>query len=219
VKVIEALGYSFDGLEWSAPVYGAPLPNLHDEADAMHALLVLRADKLEEGIKGDDDEAELKMLGEVVGDYEAKRWPDGVVPRAKDWPGLDKKDLLQAAWQLSTAYQRKGSWPPKFIKLKDEDGAEFAVNVEMITKIIPPTDDDELIELYLIDEEDALEVQDSMDGGIGEGEGEKLGLPPHPVSMRLEPTSSAFHRIGCILARGIVSNGFSVSNAVRSQER
>ena len=26
---------------------------------------------------------------------------------------------------------------PKFIELKDEDGAEFAVNVEMITKIIP----------------------------------------------------------------------------------
>jgi hypothetical protein len=26
---------------------------------------------------------------------------------------------------------------PKFIKLKDEDGAEFAVNVEMITKIVP----------------------------------------------------------------------------------
>jgi hypothetical protein len=83
VKIIEALGYSFDGLEWSAPVYGVPLPNLHDEADAMHALLVLRADKLEEGIKGDDDEAELKMIAEVVGDYEAKRWPDGVVPRAK----------------------------------------------------------------------------------------------------------------------------------------
>jgi hypothetical protein len=29
VKVIEALGYSFDGVEWSAPIYGAPLPNLH----------------------------------------------------------------------------------------------------------------------------------------------------------------------------------------------
>jgi hypothetical protein len=26
---------------------------------------------------------------------------------------------------------------PRFIKLKDEDGAEFAVNVEMITKIVP----------------------------------------------------------------------------------
>jgi hypothetical protein len=51
---------------------------------------------------------------------------------------------------------------PKFIKLKDEDGAEFAVNVEMITKIVPG-EDDELTEVYLVDEEDALEVQDSMD--------------------------------------------------------
>jgi hypothetical protein len=83
VKVILALGYSFDGVEWSAPLYGALLPNLHDEADAMHALLVLRADKLEGCIKGDEDEAELKMIAEVVGDYEGKRWPDGVVPRAK----------------------------------------------------------------------------------------------------------------------------------------
>jgi hypothetical protein len=51
---------------------------------------------------------------------------------------------------------------PRFIKLKDEDGSEFAVNVEMITKIIPGEDDDPT-EVYLVDEEDALEVQDSMD--------------------------------------------------------
>jgi len=43
---------------------------------------------------------------------------------------------------------------PTFIKLKDEDGAEFAVNVEMITKIIPGEDDDPT-EVYLVDEEDA----------------------------------------------------------------
>jgi hypothetical protein len=81
VGVLEAIGYSFDGVKWSAPVYGAPLPNPQDEADAMHALLVVRSDKLEACIKGDDDEQELKMIAEVVGDYEAKRWPDGVVPR------------------------------------------------------------------------------------------------------------------------------------------
>jgi hypothetical protein len=33
----------------------------------------------------------------------------------------------------------------------------------MITKIIPPTDDDELTEVYLVDEEDPLEVKDSME--------------------------------------------------------
>jgi hypothetical protein len=51
---------------------------------------------------------------------------------------------------------------PTFIKLKDEDGAEVAVNVDMITKIVPGTDD-ELTEVYLLDEEDALEVEDSIE--------------------------------------------------------
>jgi len=51
---------------------------------------------------------------------------------------------------------------PSFIKLKDEDGAEVAVNVDMITKIVPGTDD-ELTEVYLVDEEDALEVEETME--------------------------------------------------------
>ena len=51
---------------------------------------------------------------------------------------------------------------PTFIKLKDEDGAEVAVNVDMITKIVLGTDD-ELTEVYLLDEEDALEVEDSIE--------------------------------------------------------
>ena len=51
---------------------------------------------------------------------------------------------------------------PKFIKLKDEDGAEFAVNIEMITKIVPGADD-ELTEVFLVDEEDALDVQETME--------------------------------------------------------
>ena len=51
---------------------------------------------------------------------------------------------------------------PTFIKLKDEDGAEVAVNVDMITKIVPGAAD-ELTEVYLLDEEDALEVEDSIE--------------------------------------------------------
>ena len=50
----------------------------------------------------------------------------------------------------------------KFIKLKDEDGVEVAVNADMITKIVPGTAD-ELTEVYLVDEEDALEVEDSLE--------------------------------------------------------
>ena len=85
---------------------------------------------------------------------------------------------------------------PKFIKLKDEDGAEFAVNVEMITKIIPG-EKDELTEVYLVDEEDALEVQELDGRDPGEGDGSHVGLPPHPVCVAPAGTSSAAHHIGC----------------------
>jgi hypothetical protein len=51
---------------------------------------------------------------------------------------------------------------PKFIKLKDEDGDEIAVNVDMITKIEPEADD-ELTGVYLVDEEDPVLVHESMD--------------------------------------------------------
>ena len=46
VRTMEALGYAFDGIEWKSPSGPVQLPSLHDEADAMHSLLVLRADKL-----------------------------------------------------------------------------------------------------------------------------------------------------------------------------
>jgi len=72
---MEALGYTFDGFVWSAPAGGAPFPSLYDEADAMHGLLVLRADKLEGCTQGSDEETELKMIADTIGTYEAKRWP------------------------------------------------------------------------------------------------------------------------------------------------
>ena len=50
----------------------------------------------------------------------------------------------------------------KFIKLKDEDGVEIAVNADMITKIVPGAAN-ELTEVYLVDEEDALDVEESME--------------------------------------------------------
>lgn len=78
VRTLEALGYAFDGFVWNAPAGGVPLPSLFDEADAMHGLLVLRADKLEGCAEGSDEETELKMITDTIGTYEAKRWPDGV---------------------------------------------------------------------------------------------------------------------------------------------
>jgi hypothetical protein len=83
VKVMETLGYTFDGFVWNAPGAGVPIPCLHDEADAMHALLIRRADKLEACTEGSDEKGELKMIADTVSAYEAKRWPDGVVPGGK----------------------------------------------------------------------------------------------------------------------------------------
>jgi hypothetical protein len=80
--MMEALGYTFDGLEWNASPAATGLPST-DDADAMHALLVLRADKLGGCTEGSDEEAELKMIAETVMSYEAKRWPEGKVPGGK----------------------------------------------------------------------------------------------------------------------------------------
>ena len=51
------------------------------EADAMHALLVKRAELLM-GCRSPKDE-ELRSLKDVIEAYEAKRWPSGKVPGAK----------------------------------------------------------------------------------------------------------------------------------------
>jgi hypothetical protein len=82
VKALEALGYSFDGFVWNAPGGGVPFPSLHDEADAMHGLLVLRADKLDGCTEGSEEQTELKMIADTLEAYEAKRWPDGTERRA-----------------------------------------------------------------------------------------------------------------------------------------
>jgi hypothetical protein len=47
------------------------------EADVMHALLVLRADKLRSCTEGSEEAAELEMTTAAVEAYEARRWPGG----------------------------------------------------------------------------------------------------------------------------------------------
>ncbi len=49
------------------------------EPDAMHALLVKRADVLVGCTEGSPEEAELEHLADVIEAYEAKRWPSGKV--------------------------------------------------------------------------------------------------------------------------------------------
>ena len=83
VRAMEALGYTFDGFVWNAPGAGVPFPCLHDEADAMHALLVLRADKIVSCTADSYDEAELKTVADTLEAYEAKRWPDDVARGGK----------------------------------------------------------------------------------------------------------------------------------------
>ena len=83
VRAMETLGYSFDGIAWNGPKAGAPFGAMETEADAMHALLVMRADKLVACTEGCEFEVELKMIADTVSAYEAKRWPNGVVPGGK----------------------------------------------------------------------------------------------------------------------------------------
>ena len=83
VRAMEALGYTFNGFEWNAPGSGTVAQALREEADAMHALLVLRADEIEGYTEKSEEEKEFGMLCEITEAYEAKRWPDGKVPGGK----------------------------------------------------------------------------------------------------------------------------------------
>ncbi len=47
------------------------------ESDAMHALLIKRADELVGCTEGSPEETELSALAVVIDAYEAKRWPRG----------------------------------------------------------------------------------------------------------------------------------------------
>jgi hypothetical protein len=68
VRAMEALGYTFTGIEWKGPAAAAAAPSLVDEADAMHALLVLRGDKLEGCAAGSEEETEFAMISEILED-------------------------------------------------------------------------------------------------------------------------------------------------------
>jgi hypothetical protein len=51
--------------------------------DAMHALLVKRADELMGCTEKLPEEAELAALTDVIGAYESQRWPEGKIPGGK----------------------------------------------------------------------------------------------------------------------------------------
>ena len=80
VKKLEELGYTFAEGEWMEPGSGAVAPKI---TDALHALLVKRADELTGSAEGSDEERELAAISGATEAYEAVRWPKGRVEGGK----------------------------------------------------------------------------------------------------------------------------------------
>lgn len=90
VATLEALGFFYTpDRGWLPPIQKQVSPNhvtksgIIAQTDAMHALLVHRADALEGCLEASEEEIELRAIADVVGAYEAKRWPDGKIPGGK----------------------------------------------------------------------------------------------------------------------------------------
>jgi hypothetical protein len=88
VRALEALGYAYRGGEWLAPAGAAVTPlSVLAKADAMHGVLMRRADELAGCAKGSDEETELKAIVDAIEAYEAKRWPLGKDPNVPGGKG------------------------------------------------------------------------------------------------------------------------------------
>jgi hypothetical protein len=86
VKELEKLGYSFTpAAGWSLPpgTTGNQASHFAADADAMHVLLVQRADKLDGCTEGSEEAIELQHIADAAEAYEAKRWPNGKEPGGK----------------------------------------------------------------------------------------------------------------------------------------
>ena len=82
VRKLKELGFNYVNGQWVPTVtIGAPPPQI--EADAMHAVLVRRADALAGCLEAAAEEAELAAIANVLEAYEAKRWPLGKEPGGK----------------------------------------------------------------------------------------------------------------------------------------
>src|SRR5262245_52605810 len=90
VAALEALGFKYTSDRgWLPPIdsgrgaIGGTLPDFTAEADAIHALLVIRADALLGEPEPFDGATELQLISDAVEAYEIKRWPRGKVPGGK----------------------------------------------------------------------------------------------------------------------------------------
>ena len=79
VATLEALGYLFSVAEgWTPPAAPMPAGLLSTaEADAMHTVLMARADALDGCTEGSSEQTERMRIVDVIEAYEAKRWPNG----------------------------------------------------------------------------------------------------------------------------------------------
>jgi hypothetical protein len=74
----QAGDFTFNGIDWVA-TSGSPAETslLTTEADAMHALLMFRADELGGCAEGSVEATELETITDTIERYEAERWPSG----------------------------------------------------------------------------------------------------------------------------------------------
>jgi hypothetical protein len=90
VRMLQALGYTYRdgewlltyrGGEWQAPAGVADTPlSIMTKADALHGMLMRRADTLAGCTEGSVEEVELKAIVDAIESYEAIRWPLGKDP-------------------------------------------------------------------------------------------------------------------------------------------
>jgi hypothetical protein len=84
VAALKALGFKYASDRGWLPAinsgrgaFGGTPPDFAAEADAMHALLVMRPDVLMGAPEASDGATELRHITDAVEAYEIKRWPRG----------------------------------------------------------------------------------------------------------------------------------------------
>jgi len=84
VVKLEELGYTYSSAhgwaEYGTTTASSGAVLSTEECDAMHAVLMRRADALQGCSGGSPEEVELEMIINAIEAYEAKRWPDGMEP-------------------------------------------------------------------------------------------------------------------------------------------
>ena len=76
VKFLRSRGYVYTDGAWCTE-RRSDAPELAEAADAMHAVLMQRADALAGCTEASDEEAELRAVAEAIDAYQAARLPTG----------------------------------------------------------------------------------------------------------------------------------------------